>query len=177
MPTPISHFAVGFAVTAWAPPDLSTRRIRVAAAVCAALPDIDVLASSFHVGQASLFGHRAITHSLAFALIAAVAVTRVLFSGDKWAQRRTRIGLILGLALLSHSCMDALSTYSVGVEFLAPFSQERFRFDWTPLGHPNWGLGTQLAQEALFVLLPAVLVGWFGLKFRGRPVASKPAAA
>lgn len=129
------------------------------------------------LGQASLFGHRAITHSLAFALIAAVAVTSVLFRSDEWAQRRTRVGLILGLALLSHSCLDALSTYSVGLEFLAPFSQERFRSAWTPLGNPNWGLGTQLAQEASFVLLPAMLAVWFGLKYRGRPLASKPAAA
>lgn len=168
MPTPISHFAVGFAVAAWAQQDVSTRRVRVAAAVCAALPDIDVLGSPLHVSQTSLFGHRAITHSVTFALIAAVAVTHVLFRGDEWAQRRRRIGLILVLALLSHACLDALSTYSVGVEFLAPFSQERFRFAWTPLGHAHWGIGNQLAQEAVLILLPAVLVGWFGLKFRLR---------
>ena len=179
MPTPISHFAVGFAVAAWTQQDAPTRRVCVAAAVCGALPDIDVLGSALHVAQTSLFSHRALTHSLTFALMAAVAVTRVFFRGDEWggAQGRTRIGFILALALLSHACLDALSTYSSGVEFLAPFSQERFRFAWTPLGDPHWGIGAQLAQEAALVLLPAVLVAWLGLKIRGRPVASKPAAA
>jgi inner membrane protein len=162
MPTPISHAAVGFAIGALAQPGVPTRRVCVVAAACAALPDIDVLLSPLHLSNASLFAHRAITHSITFALIGAVVATVLFFRGSEWTERRARIGLALGLALLSHGCLDALSRYSMGVEFLAPFSLQRFRFPWTPLGVASGSLRAQLAQEAVFVLLPAVVLGWVG---------------
>lgn len=89
----------------------------------------------------------------------------ILYYRDRdLTQPRVRIAGILGLALVSHACLDALSTYSVGVQFLAPFSQQRFRFLWTPLGAA--GLKGQLVQEAIVVLVPAVLLAWLGLKVR-----------
>jgi inner membrane protein len=160
VPTPISHAAVGFAIAAWtqrATPSEGGRVCAVAAA-CAALPDIDVIGWLLHLSDASLFSHRAITHSLAFALVTAAVAA--------WTQRSNRLFVILGLALLSHGFLDALSTYSVGIAFLAPFSMERFRFLWTPLGSPNGALAGQLVQEAVVVLLPAVVLAWLGLKVR-----------
>src|SRR5207248_64255 len=77
--------------------------------------------------------------------------TIVFFRGNQWTQGRARIALTLGLALVSRACLDALSTYSVGVEFFAPFSQQRFRFPWTPLGPPSGGVLGQLAQEAVVI--------------------------
>lgn len=161
MPTPISHAAVGFAIAAWTQASAPTRRVCVVAAACAVLPDIDVIGWPLQVADTSLFAHRAITHSLAFALVGALVATLLFFRGDQWASKRARITLILGLALLSHSCLDALSSYSRGVEFLAPFSQQRFRFLWTPLG-----LAGQPVQEAVFVFLPAILLAWVGVKRR-----------
>jgi len=174
VPTPISHAAVGFAIAAWTEPRMPTRRACIVAAACAALPDIDAIGWPLHIPNTSLFSHRAITHSLTFALVAAVAATIVCFRGTPWTPRRARIALVLGLALVSHVCLDALSTYSVGVEFFAPFSQQRFRFPWTPLGAPGGSVLGQLAQEAIFILLPAVLVGWLGIKAR-RAAAGPPA--
>jgi hypothetical protein len=106
-----------------------------------------------------------------------VAATRLFFRGEQWAQRQIHVGLILTMAALSHGCLDALSTYSTGVEFFAPFSQQRFRFPWTPLGNPHWSLGVQLGQEAMLVFLPTLLLAWFGLKLRRGQVFSRPAAA
>ncbi len=174
MPTPISHAAVGFAIAAWTQPRMPTRRVGIVAAACAALPDIDAIGWPLHIPNTSLFGHRAITHSLTFALVVAVAATLICFRGSQWTQVRGRMAIVLGLALVSHACLDALSTYSVGVEFFAPFSQQRFRFPWTPLGAPGGSVLGQLAQEAIFILLPAVLVGWLGIKAR-RPAAIRPA--
>ncbi|HEV8305426.1 MAG TPA: metal-dependent hydrolase [Gemmatimonadales bacterium] len=167
MPTPISHAAVGFAIAAWTQPGMATRRVCIVAAACAALPDIDVIGWPLHIPQTSLFGHRAITHSLAFALVAAVLAAIVFFRGDQWTRGRARIALILGLALVSHACLDALSTYSVGVEFFAPFSQQRFRFPWTPLGAPHGVVG-QIVQEPSVVLLPALVAAWLGIKVKAR---------
>jgi inner membrane protein len=145
----------------------------VAAAACAALPDIDVLWSPLHLANTSLLAHRAITHSLAFALIGALVITAVFFRSEPWREQRSRIALVLGLALLSHGCLDALSRYSFGVEFFAPLSVQRFRFPWTPLGDPS-GLAWQLIKEALVVFLPAVVIGWLGLRIRRRSSMTTP---
>src|SRR5881628_2085859 len=96
-----------------------TRRVCVAAATCAALPDIDAIGWSLRVSDTSLFSHRAITHSLPFALAAALVTTMLFFRGPAWATQRVAIATILSLALISHICLDAMSTYSVGVEFFA----------------------------------------------------------
>jgi len=116
------------------------------AAACAALPDIDYFGWPV--------AHRAITHSLAFAVVGAVAATFIF-------------------ALLSHGCLDALSTYSFGIEFFAPFSQQRFRFPWTPLGDPTGELAGQLVQEAIVVLLPAVVLAWLAFRVRDRAASAQ----
>ena len=160
MPTPISHAAVGYAIGAWAPHDVppSARRVCLVAAACAALPDIDVLGFA---------AHRGITHSIAFAVVAAAVATFALFPGTE-ARARRQVALVLLLAALSHSCLDALSRYSLGIEFFAPFSHQRFRFGWTPLGRPNGHLIGQFVQEGLVVLLPALVLAWLGLRVRHR---------
>jgi inner membrane protein len=177
MPTPVSHFAVGYAIGAWGQAKPPVRRVCLIAAASALLPDIGTLGSAFANSQAPLLGHRTFTHSLAFAFVAAAIVTLVFFRHPRWAQQRLRIGLIVTVALLSHSCLDALSTYSKGVEFFAPFSGQRFRFLWTPLGNPDWRLRTQLVQEVLVVLLPAILLAWLGVRRGRREVPAGPARA
>jgi len=175
MPTPISHATVGLAIAAWTGRGIPSRRLCLVAAACAAVPDIDLVGWPLHMSDASLFSHRAITHSLVFALIGALAATTLLYRPHQWAQKRPQIAGVLLFAFLSHPCLDALSTYSVGVEFLAPFSRDRFRFLWTPLG--GGGLESQLVQEAIVVLLPAMLVGWLGLRIRRSSGPPRAAAA
>jgi inner membrane protein len=145
---------VGYALGVWSQRGIPVRRVCVAAAACAALPDIDILASP-------LIAHRGITHSLLFALTAAALATVLFFRArGRW------IFVVLSVALLSHSILDAFSSYSVGLAFFAPFSAQRYRFLWTPLGDPAGRLSYQLRQEVLVVLLPALLVIWLGLRMR-----------
>lgn len=126
----------------------------LAAAACAVLPDIDVLG-------APLLAHRGFTHSLLFAFTAATLATVLFFRGHgRWGF------VVLSVALLSHSVLDAFSSYSVGLAFFAPFSAQRYRFLWTPLGDPAGRLSFQLLQEALVVLLPALLAIWLGRRSR-----------
>jgi len=160
VPTPVSHAAVGFAIAAWTRQRPPTRRVCLVAAGCAVLPDID------------FFGwpvaHRGLTHSLAFAIAAAVAATFIFFRGPQWSRQRARVAVALGVAALSHGFLDALSTYSYGVGFFVPFSQQRYRFPWTPLGNPTGSLAGQLVQEALVVFLPAVLLAWLAFRAPAR---------
>ncbi len=160
MPTPVSHAAVGFAIAAWTQQRPPTKRVCLVAAACAVLPDIDYFGWPL--------AHRSLTHSLAFAIAAAAAATFIFFHGPQWSRQRGRIALALGLAALSHGFLDALSSYSYGLAFFAPFSQQRFRFPWTPLGSPTGSLAGQLVQEVLVVFLPAVLLAWLAFWVRGR---------
>jgi len=176
VPTPISHAAVGLAIGAWTSPRPATVRVCVAAAACAALPDIDVLLWPLNLPDTSPFAHRALTHSLVFAVTAALAIAFLFFSDERWKASRTRIALVLVLALLSHSCLDALSTYSLGIGFFVPFSEQRYRFPWSPLGRPGGTIAGQLTQEALLVFLPAALIAWLGWRIRHRCAPAAPAA-
>jgi inner membrane protein len=145
---------VGYALGVWSQRGIPVRRVCVAAAACAALPDIDILASP-------LIAHRGITHSLLFALTAAALATVLFFRArGRW------IFVVLSVALLSHSILDAFSSYSVGLAFFAPFSDQRYRFVWTPLGDPAGRLSHQLLQEGLVVLVPALVAIWLGLRIR-----------
>ena len=163
MPTPVSHAAVGYAIASWARADTETRRLGIVAAACAALPDIDW---PWNVATTSLFSHRAITHSLLFAALSAVLATCLCFTRSQRSTNGRTILLILGLAALSHACLDALSSYSYGIEFFAPFWRQRFRFVWTPLGDPSGTLAGQLRQELFVVFLPAVVLATVGLWVR-----------
>jgi membrane-bound metal-dependent hydrolase YbcI (DUF457 family) len=159
VPTPISHATVGYALGIWTQRGVPMRRVCLAAAACAALPDIDLLFFPF-------IEHRAITHSLAFAFVVALLASVMAVPGIKWREGRWRIVAVLGIAILSHSLLDALSRYSYGIEFFAPFSGQRYRFLWTPLGDPAGRLSHQLLQEALVVLLPAMVAVGVGLRVK-----------
>ena len=167
MPTPISHAAVGFAIAAWAQRPPPTQRVCLVAAACAALPDIDYFEWPV--------AHRGITHSLTFALVGALLLTAVLLRRPLWTQNAARTATILGLAFLSHGLLDGLSAYSVGIAYFAPFSSHRFRLWWTPLGDSDGRLVGQLLQEAIVVLVPAVVFAW--LAFRTRREHDRPVPA
>jgi membrane-bound metal-dependent hydrolase YbcI (DUF457 family) len=137
------------------------------------LPDIDVLWSS-GLPASSPFSHRALTHSLLVALVAAIVVAWVFFSDNAWRPSRTRIAGVLLLALLSHSCLDMLSPYSRGIGLFVPITEHRFRWPWTPLGRPHGMIVSQLVEEGVVVFLPAVLIAWLGWRTRSRRVG--PAA-
>ena len=169
MPTPISHAVVGFAVAAWTQRPPPTHRVCRVAAACAALPDID------YVGWP--FPHRSITHSIVFAVGVAVVAAFVFFRRPEWKQDRARIAVALGLAALSHGVLDGLSSYSFGIEYFAPFSSQRYRLAWTPLGNAQGHLASQLLQELIVVLLPAVVLGWLAFRLRGRQRPPNIAAA
>jgi membrane-bound metal-dependent hydrolase YbcI (DUF457 family) len=79
-----------------------------------------------------------------------------------------RVALVLFLAFLSHSLLDGLSSYSTGIAYFAPFSSERFRLPWTPLGDSEDRLSGQLVQEVFVVLLPAFVLSWLAFRVRRR---------
>lgn len=130
-------------------PNITTRRYWIAGILCAVLVDLDALGRPFGRGDlAVLGGHRTLTHSLAFAVLAGLVVAWVAFRHPRWDGFRGRIALYLTLATASHGVLDAFASYGSGVAFFAPFSTVRYSAQWRPLRALN---------EIYWVWMPALL--------------------
>ncbi len=177
MPTVFTHaIAAGALARTAGSPRLPSWTVPVAA-VCAMLPDLDVVAFSVGVPYDSMLGHRGLTHSIAAAVLLATAAVAVL-ARDILPGDRRALWTILSIATLSHGLLDTLTDGGSGVALLAPFESARYFFPWrpiavspvggsfftarTPEGGPRW-VGV-LASEILWIWMPALLIlalaGW-----------------
>ena len=161
MPTVMSHAVAALALgpafrrAGWG------ARVWWAGALCAVVPDADVLGVYAGVPLGSVLGHRGLTHSLSFAAVLAAALAPLLVPRGT----RLRLWLYLFLATASHGVLDAMTDGGIGVALLAPFDPRRDYLPWrpivvSPLGlRPflsAWGMAV-LASEAVWVWLPAAL--------------------
>src|SRR5687768_6621299 len=93
MPSIFAHAVAGAALgSAFAPPH-ARRRLWIAAAICAALPDIDALGRPFgNLEYESFFGgHRGFTHSVAFAVLLGALVAWGFFRESRWKRLRPQL--------------------------------------------------------------------------------------
>ena len=138
-------------------------------ALCAVLPDADVVAFAVGIPYENVLGHRGLSHSLCFA--AALATLATLAVRGRWDWR---VWLFLLLATSSHGLLDALTDGGLGVAFFAPFSARRYFFPWRPIVvSPISVLDffearslRVLKSEALVVLLPSLALVLAGLAIR-----------
>ena len=100
----------------------------VAFAALAGAPDLDLLLIPFGLEETP-FAHRAITHSLPFA----VAIGVLAGSLARTRLRSVLLGVLTVVALASHGLLDALTRTGRGPKLLWPFSSTRFSFDWQPI--------------------------------------------
>jgi inner membrane protein len=186
MPTIFSHALAASAAGQW-----WGRRLPAGfwtwTAVCAMLPDVDVIAFSFGVPYDDMFGHRGITHSVFFAAIAgAVVALHLLHRPDADSHRPAADShrpaadshrpaadshrvmlLVLWFAgvTASHGLLDALTNGGRGIAFFAPFSDHRYFFPWRPIQVSPIGVGffsarglRVLASEAGWIWLPSAII-------------------
>jgi inner membrane protein len=139
----LGHVAVGFAASR---AHLGRRSLwaMLAYAALSLLPDADVLAFVFHVPYSAPFGHRGATHSFAFAAL--VGGLALLLT------RRWRPALVVGLTVLSHPLLDALTDGGLGVALFWPMTNARYFAPWSPLPVAPLGLRL-LSPRGLHVVL------------------------
>ncbi len=118
--------------------------------VAQSLPDIDFLASFWSTPAQDLLAHRGFTHSLLFAMIAAV------FCGllAEKVHRKHNISLkswiiFFGLQILIHLFIDSMNAYGTGL--LEPFSHKRFSFNVIFVADPFFSIWAALALIAVFI--------------------------
>lgn len=164
-----AHVAVGFAA-ARAHDGAFRWRTMVALGTFSLLPDLDVYAFRLGIPYGAPFGHRGATHSVTFAVLAAIAAWLVT--------RNWRSTLALFAVVVSHPILDALSDGGLGVALWWPFSTERHFAPWTPI--PVSPVGRDmLSARGAFVLfveaaitVPLVALTHLALRGRARPAAT-----
>ena len=171
MPSTLSHAVVGLAIGAWCRPSTSAPRVLLIAAACGAAPDLDLIGWVLHIPNDSVFGHRALTHSLSAAVVLGALATWLAWRGERVAERTparaARLMVMFTLATASHGVFDAMTTYSLGIGFFAPFSLHRYRFAWQPLTDMfTAGFLRGVWNEVIWMLLPASVAAYAGLRLR-----------
>jgi inner membrane protein len=175
MASAFSHAVAALSIgTCFYRPEIS-KRLWVTAAVCSALPDIDVIGFRFGIRYGDFWGHRGFTHSLVFAAILASLVTPLLFPDRIPGTRRTVLALYLFLATASHGLLDATTDGGLGVAFFSPVDNSRYFLPWRPVlvapisvsrfftAH-GWEI---FRSEIEWIWIPAVLFALFVLGVRG----------
>ncbi len=180
----ITHSLVGLAIARIGTSARMPARYWLAAAVLAAAPDLDAIGYSagFHLpGEASLWSHRGLTHSIPFALLTAGIATLLLFprrlgidaSGVApanlgWASpiHRWRVWLILALAMASHGLTDMLTNGGSDIALFSPATSWRAKWAFRPVEVSPLSIGRFFTSRGLdilwsetkWVLLPAMVV-------------------
>lgn len=134
MATLFTHAFFG-AGTAYAmsQPHKPCRKFLFGSVVCQCLPDLDVLSYLFHIAPPHPLGHRGLTHSCVFALVAAILVTLCCSRQLKPFSRRwwSLYGWFFLIAF-AHGILDAMVDDRLGVAFLWPWTTQHYHLPWRP---------------------------------------------
>ena len=157
-----THPIVALAFSPWVNV-LNKRKVTISGIILSIFPDIDVIAFKLGIPYEHLFGHRGITHSIAFAI--------VLSGGVAWyfsrsSQKETHlIWLYLFICMVSHGMLDALTNGGLGIAFFAPFSNERYFFPMQPINVSSLRIGDFFSEHGLFVMKSEILFIWIPFSF------------
>lgn len=157
MPTLLTHPAVPLAVGAALGTRIVPPRLLLAGVALSILPDLDVLAFRFGIGYADSFGHRGFSHSLLFALLAAIA------GAIAYRSMRTRFAIALAfllVAAVSHGVLDAFTNGGMGVAFLWPWTDLRLFAPSRPIEVSPIGLSRFFSARGASVMVSEVLWVW-----------------
>lgn len=150
-------------------------------AALAVAPDLDVIGFRFGVPYDSLLGHRGLSHSLPFAMVASGLLGFTAYRSGAGPLTWKQVWRFLFLAMALHGILDAFTNGGRGIAFFAPLSATRYFFPVRPLEvsplsitgfFTSRGLAI-LASEVRWVWLPALVlmacVAW--IRSRGRDLA------
>jgi inner membrane protein len=185
MATVFSHAVAGLGIGACFYGPGVPKRVWALGALCAAIPDVDVIGFALGVDYGDPFGHRGFTHSLFFAALLALAMIGVCV-GCKYSPHplafprgapslsRFSLWMYFFLATASHGLLDAMTNGGLGVAFFAPFDNSRYFLPWTPIQVSPIGITNFIADgglsvfpsEFLWIWLPSALLAAVALLAR-----------
>ncbi|MGI8811616.1 MAG: metal-dependent hydrolase [Pyrinomonadaceae bacterium] len=164
MPTIFSHAAAAVSLGTLFSPSQSKPRFWILTAVCAMLPDADVVGFLFDVPYGSMFGHRGFTHSLVFGLLIGVVVWFSAFRNSQCS--RYKIILYFAAITFTHPILDMFTNGGLGVALFEPFTDARFYSPWRPIEASPIGVGffsqagvNVIMNELMWIWAPSLLIG------------------
>jgi inner membrane protein len=160
MPTAFSHAVAGLGIAACFCAPETPKGLWALGALCAALPDIDVLGFRFGIPYGSVWGHRGFTHSIAFAAALAGLIVLLGFRQGTPGLSPGRLWLFLFLATVSHGLLDMLTDGGLGIALFAPFENRRFFFPFQPIEVASFGASWLLTRRGAAVLASELRWVW-----------------
>jgi len=157
MPTVLAHPALPLAIGLGLGRQIISGRLLAAGVAASILPDVDVLAFPLGVQYGSAFGHRGLTHSFAFAFVAALVggcCHRALRTGF------SRAFLFILASAASHGILDAFTNGGLGIAFLWPFSSDRYFAPYQVIEVSPIGISRFLTSRGLSVLESELVWVW-----------------
>ena len=160
MPTILTHAALPL-IAAWGLGEQRVpRKLALAGAIIAILPDLDVAGRAFGISAESLLGHRGISHSAVIA-----ALLAILSAAAVKLPVQTSLAFLF-LSALSHGLTDMLTDGGKGIALLWPMSDERLFAPVRPIevspillrGFENGKLPLVLASELIWLIAPSILL-------------------
>jgi inner membrane protein len=133
MPSAFAHAAAAAAIGCAFRWKGAPRRYWAAGIGCAIAPDLDSIGFAFGIRYGDLLGHRGLSHSLAFSLILAIAVSASFFRKELREGLGPRIIAYLFLSTASHGLLDAFTNGGLGIAFFSPFDPTRYFFPFRPI--------------------------------------------
>ncbi|WP_333819841.1 metal-dependent hydrolase [Ohtaekwangia sp.] len=141
----LTHIALG-AVTGEALAGRSLgKKAMLIGALAQSLPDIDFVTSFWLPPAQYLLAHRGFSHSLLFAVLAALLLAAVAV---RWSRQLTFLkwSIFLGTEILMHLAIDVMNVYGIGL--------------WEPFSHHRYSLNLLFVADPLFTLWPCIaLIG------------------
>ncbi|MGV3540184.1 MAG: metal-dependent hydrolase [Rufibacter sp.] len=123
------------------------------AAFCSIFPDADVIMFKFGVPYEHFFGHRGFSHSLVFALLLGLLVTKLFYRDVPLTSRRGLwLVFFFFLCTASHTLLDAMTSGGLGVAVFSPFDNERYFLPWRPIKVSPIGVGRFFTQRGIDVI-------------------------
>ncbi len=160
MPSGFSHAVAALSIgTCFYRPGVP-KRVWFAVAICAVVPDLDVVGFRFGIRYGDFWGHRGFTHSLLFAGLLAVFVAILSFRRKALTASLPWLWSNLFLATASHGLLDAMTDGGLGVAFFSPFNNERYFLPWRPIRVSPIGVGRFFSERGLMVLQSELLWIW-----------------
>lgn len=160
MPTFLTHPAVPLALGLGLGRSAVSGRLLACGLVGAILPDLDVIAFRLGIPYAAAFGHRGFSHSLLFAVVAA------LLAACACKPLRTTPGrafTFVGLTVASHGLLDTLTNGGLGIGLFWPWSETRYFAPVQPIEVSPLNPARFFSPRGVAVLLSELMWVWFPL--------------
>lgn len=162
MPTIFTHAFTGVVAGKIGFQEKLPRKFWLLALLLPIIPDFDVIGFPLGIKYADMLGHRGLTHSLAFAIVAGFSTVGLFFKEEApFSRRWWGLAIFFTLLTASHGVFDAMTRGGgLGVAFFAPFDNTRYFLPWRVIKVSPIRPRSFLSERGVKVVITELLWVW-----------------